>query len=80
MNNHMGVDVRKPVNLLWRTTKAQTSQPAPLLFPDWNVSYQNLLQAKVPYSRWLVSVAEQAGLGMTWSDSLKTGFLALPPI
>ena len=27
----------------------------------------------------LVSVAEQAGLSMTWSETLKTGFLAMRP-
>ena len=60
-----------------RTTKVQTSLhirvvlSTPLLFYYWKVTYLDLLQ---------VSVAEQAGLNLTLSETLKTGFVVSRPI
>ena len=74
--HHMGRDVRKPVFGGLRATKAQTSLyicavcSAPLLFAYWKVSYTNLILAKFKFSSYIyvVSVAEQADLGMTISE------------
>ena len=56
-NYYMGLNTRKLVLGGLRATKMQTcslrrsvqSDPAPLLFAYWKVSYQNLLQAKNYY-------------------------------
>ena len=67
-----------------QTTKVQTSLrictvwSVPLLLAYWKV-YLNSLQAK-SHIFYLVSVAEQTNLSLTWSEIPKTGFLALRPI
>ena len=77
----MGLAARKPVFRGLHTTKVQTSLlihavwSEPLLFAYYKVLYLNLWQAKFQIFQ-LVSVSEQAGLGMTWSEAPKTGFLA----
>ena len=82
--NDMGLDARKPLFGGFRTTKAQTSLhilavwSAPLLFSKWKVSYLDWLPAKFQIFQ-LVSVAEQAGLKLTLSETLKTGFLRRGP-
>ena len=45
-------------------------------FPPSMIS---ILTSYIVSSFYLVSVSEQAGLGMTWSESLKTGFVAQDP-
>ena len=56
VEDHMGLEVRKPVFGGLRTTQAQTSLPisivwsTPLLFTFWIVPYLSLLQAKFHFS------------------------------
>ena len=79
----MGLDTRKPVFGDLRTTKAQTSlhiltfRSEPLLLAKWKVSYLDMLQAKFQFFSF--SVAEQAGLNITLSETPKTGFVATRP-
>ena len=70
----MGLGARKPVFGGLQTTMEQTSLrgcavwSAPLSFANCKVSYLELLLAQ-----FLVSVAEQAGLNLTLSETPKTG-------
>ena len=64
---HMALDVRKPVRCL-RTLKAQTS-----LRIHTERIISKLATREISIFD-LVSVAEQGGLSMTWSEILKTGF------
>ena len=78
--NHVGLDARKPVFGGQRTTQAQTSlhRSAPLLFTYWKVPYKDLIVGRNFFFLQLVSVAEQADLNLTLSETPKTGFLASP--
>ena len=49
------------------------------LFAYSNVFYLNLLRASEILIFWLFTVAEEAGFVMTWSETLKTGFIASWP-
>ena len=76
--------MRKPVFGGLQTTKAQTSlrisavRSASLIFAFWKVLYLNLLRMQFRFK--LVSVAEQACLNLTSSETPKIGFLAMRPI
>ena len=75
----MGLDARNPVFGGLRTTKGQTSLISTFVF-----SLIEKYHIKTCYelfsSFWLVSVAEQAGLNLTLSETPKTGFLTSRPI
>ena len=73
----MGQVMRKYVLCHMRTTKAQIIRAvwsAPLLFAASIVWYVNLLYPKFQDSSYL-SVAEQAGLNLTWSKIPENTFL-----
>ena len=75
-SHHMGLSVaRKPVFEDLRTTQAQTSLricsvwSAPFLFTIWKVSYVNLLQVKLQFSRQSV---------YSWGDWFETSLFRNP--
>ena len=63
---YMGLDTRKTDFGFGNNKGAAWS--APLLFVLWKVSYLNMLQAKFQFSSYFLYIAEQTGLGMTWSE------------
>ena len=77
---NMGLVARKPVFCGWRTTKAHTSlhiRAVVIRFLESIISKLATGQISIFY---LVSVAGQAGLNLTLSETPKTGFLASRPI
>ena len=81
---YMGLDTRKPVFCgLW-STKVQTSLHIWCLISAFVIPLLKSIKSKLATSVilifWLVSGAEQAGLGMTFSETPKTGFLTFRPI
>ena len=82
--NYMGLDERKPVFGDLQTSKVQTSLricavwSVPLLFAFWKSIISWLATSEISIFK-LVSVAEQAGLNLTLSETLKAGFLTSRP-
>ena len=78
---YMGLATKNPAFEVCQQQKlkpACASRQSPLFFTYWKVSYQNLIKAKFQLF-YLVSVAEQVVLSMTWLETLKTGLVALKP-
>ena len=82
---YMGLDSRKTCLRGFANNKG-TDQPAHprSLISAFIIHLSESIISKLATSEillfFLVSVAEQAGLGMIWSDTPKTGFLASRPI
>ena len=81
----MGLEAIKPVFRGLRTTQAQSSLriravwSATLLFRVLESAISKLATSEISFF-YLVSVAEQAGLNLTLSETPKTGFVATRPI
>ena len=76
------LDMRKPVSRGWPTKMLQTSlciRAVVIHLLERTIIYIDLLQAKFRFSK-LISVAEQAGLKLTLSETMETGFVASLPI
>ena len=76
----MGLNERKPTN------NKDADQPAhshslisPFVIRSLNSTITKLATCRVS-AIWLLSVAEQTGLSLTWPETPKTGFLASRPI
>ena len=70
--NHMGLDNRKPNFRVLGTTKAQPDQC--LCFSRFGKYHIQVAKSEISTFK-LVSVAEQAGLNLTFLETLKTSFL-----
>ena len=80
----MGHDVRKSVFGGLRTTQAQTSLRIRSLISAFVIRFLKKIISKLASKEisifFLASVAEQAGLKLTLSETPKTGFLTSRPI
>ena len=79
----MGLDARKPVFGGLQTTQAQPAHPRSLI-SAFVIRLLKSIISRLSSSKisilYLVSVAEQAGLNLTFWETLKTGFLVTRPI
>ena len=79
---YLGLDTRKPVFGILRTTKAQTSLPS--LISAFVIRFLERTICKPAIGEisicLLVSVAEETGLKLALLETPKTGFLATRPI
>ena len=82
--DHIGLDTRKPVFGVLRTTQAQTSLriravwSAPLFIRVLESTISKRSTSKISVFK-LVSVAEETGFSLAMSEAPKTGFVATRP-
>ena len=79
LQNQMGLGVRKSVFRGLRTTKAQTSLISAFVIRLLESIISRLATSEISIF-YRGFVAKQAGLNLTLSETLKTGFLATRPI